>query len=63
VVSLWNVEDQPSADLMARFYDGLLRHALPPAAALRKAQLALLGDPDRKEPSSWAGFELQGDWR
>jgi len=63
VGSLWSVEDRASADLMERFYDGLLRRKLPPATALREAQLALLRNPERKEPADWAGFELQGDWR
>ncbi len=60
VVSLWNVGDRATADLMARFYRGLLLEHLPAAAALRAAQLAAY----RQTPSpvGWAAFELQGDW-
>jgi CHAT domain-containing protein/Tfp pilus assembly protein PilF len=61
VVSLWNVSDHATADLMARFYRGLLQQHLPAAAALRAAQLATR---ERwPSPAHWAGFELQGDWR
>ncbi|HSN85665.1 MAG TPA: CHAT domain-containing protein, partial [Thermoanaerobaculia bacterium] len=63
VVSSWEVRDQATADLMARFYKHLLVDRLPPAAALRKAQLALRGEARTSAPSFWAGFTLQGDWR
>jgi CHAT domain-containing protein len=63
VVSSWEVRDQATADLMARFYQHLLVDRLPPAAALRKAQLALRGEARTSAPSFWAGFTLQGDWR
>ena len=39
VVSLWKVDDAATAELMGRFYDGMLRQKLRPAAALRAAQL------------------------
>jgi CHAT domain-containing protein len=60
VVSLWEVDDQRTRDLMVRFYHGL-RERKPPAAALQAAQLALrrAGRP----PREWAGFVLLGDWR
>ena len=38
VVSLWNVNDKATADLMQRFYRGMLREGQTPSAALRKAQ-------------------------
>jgi CHAT domain-containing protein/Flp pilus assembly protein TadD len=63
LASLWSVEDRPTADLMAAFYRGMLRDKLSPAAALRKAQLEMAKDPDRKAPYYWAGFSLQGEWR
>ncbi|HYG61029.1 MAG TPA: CHAT domain-containing protein, partial [Thermoanaerobaculia bacterium] len=63
VVSLWAVEDNASADLMTRFYDGLLRQGLPAAAALRQAQLATRDAAEKNGRSEWAAFELQGDWR
>jgi len=63
LVSLWAIEDRSSAALMERFYEGLLRERLPPAAALRRAQLGLRSEPDWADPYYWAGFEIQGDWQ
>jgi CHAT domain-containing protein/Tfp pilus assembly protein PilF len=61
--SLWRVEDQATAELMSRFYRGLLREGRPPAAALREAQLAIRSDKRWRSPYYWSGFVLQGDWR
>jgi tetratricopeptide (TPR) repeat protein len=63
LASHWEVEDRATAELMRRFYDGLLRGRLSAAAALRKAQLALRADARWKDPYYWAGFRLEGDWR
>src|SRR6185436_2255960 len=63
VVSLWGVDDEATAELMGRFYHGLLRQRLPPGQALRAAQLALAADSRRSSPYFWAGFTLQGEWR
>lgn len=63
LVSLWQIEDNSSAALMKRFYEGFLREGLPPAAALRRAQLSLRDEPGWADPFYWAGFEIQGDWR
>jgi CHAT domain-containing protein len=63
VVSLWNVPDQVTSELMERFYHGLLLEGLAPAAALREAQEAIRRQPGRSAPYYWAGFLLQGEWR
>jgi CHAT domain-containing protein len=63
VASLWKVDDAATAELMARFYEGMLRDGLRPAAALRRAQLALAGHKRWALPYYWAGFQLQGDWK
>jgi len=64
LVSLWQVDDQATAELMRRFYQGLLgSQRLSPAAALRQAQLAILHLKGWDSPYYWAGFVLQGDWR
>lgn len=63
VVSLWNVDDSTTAELMARFYRYLLQDNLPVAAALRAAQMSILNEPSRKSPYYWAAFVLNGDWR
>jgi CHAT domain-containing protein len=63
IVSQWSVQDRATAELMTRVYRGLLVDHLPPAAALRAAQLAIRSQPQWQSPYYWAGFSLQGDWR
>ena len=63
VVSLWNVNDRATADLMKRFYQGMLTNGLRPAAALRAAQIELLKLRQWRAPYYWAAFALQGEWR
>lgn len=65
VVSLWNVEDDATTELMTAFYRGIFAAGLPPSAALRRAQLAMLHHPDDRlrAPYYWAAFVLQGEWR
>lgn len=63
VVSLWRVDDRATAELMARFYRGMLADGLAPAAALRRAQLSIGSEPGWGAPYYWAGFVLQGEWR
>ncbi|MDY7091518.1 MAG: CHAT domain-containing protein [Acidobacteriota bacterium] len=60
LVSLWDVSDDATAELMSRFYRGLLQQRLPPEEALREAQLALLAEPRWRAPYHWAGFVLYG---
>ena len=47
---------------MTLFYRAVLIEGATPAAALRKAQLALSRRPGMK-PYHWAGFTYQGDWQ
>ena len=61
MVSLWSVRDDSTAELMARFYQKMLQEKLPPAAALRAAQVSMW--QEKREPHSWAGFILQGEWK
>jgi CHAT domain-containing protein/tetratricopeptide (TPR) repeat protein len=60
VASLWNVSDRATATLMKRFYNYMLQKKMPPAAALRRAQLDML--EAGQDPFYWAGFVLQGEW-
>jgi CHAT domain-containing protein len=75
VASLWDVTDQVTAELMARFH----RHyaaGLAKDEALRQAQIELIRHPvrittaqgqmvetDASAPFFWAAFQVFGDWR
>jgi len=63
VSSLWRVDDAATAQLMKRFYHGLLKQGLPAAAALRAAQAELMRRPRFRHPFYWSAFQLQGEWR
>jgi CHAT domain-containing protein len=63
LASLWAVDDESTADLMTRFYRGLLKENRRPADALRTAQLEMSRTQRWSAPFYWAGFVLQGDWR
>jgi len=63
VASLWKVDDQATAELMKRFYQGILVEQLTPAAALRKAKEEMWQQPRYHEPFFWAAFILQGEYR
>jgi len=64
VASLWKVDDRATAELMRRFYEGMLGpRRLRPAEALRAAQIEMSGSEMWRQPYYWAGFLLQGEWR
>lgn len=63
VASLWNVNDAATAELMKRFYQGMLGpDRLSPPAALRAAQLSLQEEKRWSAPYYWAAFVIQGEW-
>jgi CHAT domain-containing protein len=75
VASMWEVADQTTAELMARFYHHLAT-GLSKDEALRAAQIELIRDPipittpqgqtletDASAPFFWAAFQLFGDWQ
>lgn len=62
-VSLWNVNDKATADLMERFYRGMLKQNERPAAALRAAQIEMWKQKAWQSPYFWSAFIIQGDWR
>ena len=62
VASLWKVDDDATAELMKHFYTALFKKGLPPAAALRDAQLELAKYPRWQSPYYWAGFVIQGQY-
>ncbi len=62
VASLWKVPADGTGDLMDLFYTklgGNLKTGMRPAAALRGAQIALIGS----SPKTWAAFTLEGEWK
>jgi CHAT domain-containing protein len=63
VASLWDVDDRTSAELMKRFYEGMLRRGERVAAALRTAQTEMWMTKGWDSPYYWAAFTLLGEWR
>ncbi len=63
LVSLWSVSDEGTAELMTRFYRGMLQDGQRPAAALQAAQVSMLKEQKFAAPFYWAAFTLQGEWR
>jgi CHAT domain-containing protein len=61
VVSLWNVSDSSTRELMRAFY-GELARGTGRAEALRRAKLQLLRQPKFAHPYYWAAFIPAGDW-
>jgi CHAT domain-containing protein len=62
VATLWAVNDQASAELVAEFYHQLRSPDVSRAEALRRAQLSLLRDPSYRHPGYWAAFLLISNW-
>src|SRR5260370_8822767 len=63
VASLWSVDDFTTSELMAKFYRAMERDKMPPAAALRKAQIEMWRHRGRHAPYYWAAFQVQGEWK
>jgi CHAT domain-containing protein/Flp pilus assembly protein TadD len=61
LVSLWDISDEASAELMARLYKAMLKEHESSAAALRAAQLDIMKDKRWQAPYFWAAFVLQGE--
>jgi CHAT domain-containing protein len=63
VMSLWQVSDTATRDLMIAYYRRL-RSGEGRAEALRKVQLSVLrGQRKQAHPFFWASFIQSGDWR
>ena len=64
VASLWEIDDEASKELMAKFYDHMLgQEQMTPAAALRAAQNDIMKQDRWRHPYFWAAFLMQGEWR
>jgi CHAT domain-containing protein len=63
MMSLWQVSDVATRDLMIAYYQRL-REREGRAEALRKVQLAMMhGQRQYAHPFFWASFIQSGDWR
>jgi CHAT domain-containing protein len=60
---LWNVDDEATAELMKKFYEGVLKNDQTPAESLRAAQMWMRNQKRWKAPYYWAGFILLGEWK
>ncbi|BAZ42612.1 peptidase-like protein [Calothrix sp. NIES-4101] len=62
LLSLWQVDDAGTKDLMVKYYEKIKakkgRHA-----ALREAQLEFLKNPNYQHPYYWASFIPSGNWQ
>lgn len=61
VVSLWEVNDRSTAELMRAFYTPLLGKGMARDRALAEAKRALLARAETRSPFHWAAFVLVGD--
>jgi len=62
LATLWFIDDEATAELIAEFYKNLQDPAASKAVALQQAQLALLKNPERAHPGLWAPFLLINNW-
>ncbi|WP_437758317.1 tetratricopeptide repeat protein [Sorangium sp. So ce1389] len=60
VMSLWNVSDNATHELMQAYYDRLLAGG-GRGESMRDAQRAMLASPERAHPFYWASFIVAGD--
>lgn len=60
LVSLWNVSDKPSADLMTSFYRNMEKDGMSKSAALKKARLEMIARKGYSHPYYWSTFILIG---
>jgi CHAT domain-containing protein len=61
LMSLWNVSDSGTSDLMSLYYQKL-RSGMGRSEALRQVQLEMLKTGQYQDPYYWAGFIFSGDW-
>ncbi|MEM9156209.1 MAG: CHAT domain-containing protein [Cyanobacteria bacterium P01_F01_bin.33] len=65
LATLWFINDESTAPLIAEFYNQLLDPGTTKAEALRRAQLKFITDADFRDfshPAVWSPFILIGNW-
>jgi CHAT domain-containing protein len=60
--ALWKVKDEPTRQLMQKYYAALTAANGDAAIALQQAQLGMLKDKGLAHPSYWSAFILTGGW-
>jgi CHAT domain-containing protein len=60
LATLWSIDDESTAELMAKFYHELENATVTKAEALRRAQLVVL--TSYENPYFWAPYVLVGNW-
>ncbi|MBE9062852.1 CHAT domain-containing protein [cf. Phormidesmis sp. LEGE 11477] len=63
LMSLWQVDDIGTSELMQVYYENLMNKGQGRSEALRNAQLALLNTGTYAHPYYWSSFIFSGDWR
>ncbi|RAM51704.1 MAG: hypothetical protein C6Y22_10340, partial [Hapalosiphonaceae cyanobacterium JJU2] len=62
IASLWQIDDESTAQFVGAFYRELKESRISKAEALRRAQLQLLKHPNYNAPSFWSAYVLIGNW-
>jgi CHAT domain-containing protein len=62
IASLWQVDDQATAELIGAFYRELKNPKVTKAEALQNAQLHMIEESEYSDPGFWAPFVLVGNW-
>jgi len=68
ITTLWDIDDEYTAKLMAAFYEQWIENKLSKARALREAQLTIIKEMSQDNrfrypyPHRWAAFTLTGDY-
>ncbi|MDH4153828.1 MAG: CHAT domain-containing protein [Nitrospira sp.] len=62
LATLWFINDEASATLIAEFYRQLRHPAVSKAVALQRAQVKLLSDRIYGHPAYWSPFLLMNNW-
>jgi len=62
VATLWSVNDEASAGLIADFYRELKDPTVSRGVALQRAQIKVLSDPRYEHPGFWSPFLLINNW-
>lgn len=62
IASLWDINDEATAEFVGLFYQELKHGKISKAEALRFAQLKLLKDPQYNSPRFWSAYIIIGNW-